>query len=138
VGHLACRRGVCFDRGGSMIRVESANILRAMLAHGMAMTNTELVAALGLTLASVNRRTLALHNQRHVGMEARYVPGHGLKRGYVHFLWVTSHGKQALEAYEERRKERPTVAAKNPVARGKKAPVQRAKVANSVFNWGTR
>ena len=33
---------------------------------------------------------------------------------------------------------RETDAAKNPVARGKKAPVQRAKVANSVFNWETR
>ena len=117
-----------------MLRPESANILRAMLAHGMAMTNTELVAALGLTLASVNRRTLALHNQRHVGMEARYVPGHGPKRGYVHFLWVTSHGKQALEEYEERRKERPTVAAKNPVARVGKKVVAVKLPRNSIFD----
>jgi len=117
-----------------VIRVESANILRAMLAHGMAMTNTELVVALGLTLASVNRRTLALYNQRHVGMEARYVPGHVKKRGYVHFLWVTSHGKQALEAYEERRKERPTVAAKNPVARVGKKVVAVKLPRNSIFD----
>ena len=115
-----------------MIRVESANILRAMLAHGMAMTNTELVVALGLTLASVNRRTLALYNQRHIGMGVKAFAAH--RRESVFFLWVTSHGKQALEAYEERRKERPTVAAKNPVTRVGKKVVAVKLPRNSIFD----
>ena len=121
-----------------MIRVETALILSTLLRLDRPMTNEAIAEELGLTLFNVTRKTLTMYNNHFVGTEVRYKPTTRRKRDKTFFMWITQRGVDALAAYDERRKERPTVAAKNPVARGKKAPVQRAKVANSVFNWETR
>jgi len=114
-----------------VLRPESANILRAMLYFKMPVISMTIAIELDVTLASVNRRTASLHTQNLIGREIRYGRSRGEKLIYLH---VTQRGVDALAAYDERRKERPTVAAKNPVARVGKKVVAVKLPRNSIFD----
>lgn len=91
-----------------MIRIETARILRYMLANDVPLTNSTLANELDLPINNVHKRTKRMFNQRLIGRELRYLPS-SVGRTEIFYLWASTHGKESLGKYEARQLKRPSV-----------------------------